>query len=183
MDKESIFQINAHVRYFAFAIGEENQISFAQLALGDEDDILLHVVGHTVEIEIIDLTIDVTYKTRAVDTILVVATVAVRSTHPCLDSIIKSLIVTGFALNAKCVDVTTATGFFGDCGDIRHFFDIFVSIKLAHGIVFFFQVLVEETFQAFARCEKTNGEECKKNDENDFAHGETHSLTMKMSSS
>ena len=62
MGKKSVFQIYAYVRHAAFAVGEEDDVTFLQLALGDECDVLLHVVGYAVQVDAIHFAVDVSYK-------------------------------------------------------------------------------------------------------------------------
>ena len=88
MGKESVFQIYAYVRHAAFAVGEEDDVTFLQLALGDECDVLLHVVGYAVQVDAIHFAVDVAHKSGAIDAVLVGTPVSVGGTHPFLAGVV-----------------------------------------------------------------------------------------------
>lgn len=62
MGEQIVFQVNADMRDFPFAIGKEKDVALLKLGTGNEVDIAKDIVGGTVKIDTVDLTIDNAYK-------------------------------------------------------------------------------------------------------------------------
>ena len=100
MDEEAVLEIDAHMRDSSFAVGEEDDVALAELALGDKGYILLDVVRDSVQTELVDLTVNMAYEGGAVHPLLGGAAIFVRGAHPSLDGVVELLVVVGSALDA-----------------------------------------------------------------------------------
>ena len=80
--KETVLEVDTHVRNTTFAIGEENNVAFAELALGDKGDILLNIVCHTMKAALVYIANNVSHKGGTVYTFLSGAAIAVWGSHP-----------------------------------------------------------------------------------------------------
>ena len=131
MGKETVLEVDAYMRHTPLAVGEEDDVAFAQLAFGDERDVLLHIVGHTVQVDVVYFAVDVAYKAGAVDPVFVGPAIAVGGSYPGLDGVVQLLVIVGAALDAEGVDVAGASSLVGDCWDVGYLLDVFVHVELA----------------------------------------------------
>ena len=80
--KETVLEVDTHVRDSALAIGEENNVAFAELALGNQCHVLLNIVCHTMKAALVYVANNVSHKGGAVYTFLSGAAIAVWGSHP-----------------------------------------------------------------------------------------------------
>src|SRR5574344_364271 len=93
MHKHIVFQVYAHMRYFAIAVGEEHHVAFAQFITGNEGYVFLNVGSHAMECNSVGFFENVVHKARAIYPVGGASAIEIGRSKPLVDCGIEFLIV------------------------------------------------------------------------------------------